>query len=170
MDKEKATRTLAKELGDKLGRAEVIEGSYKDSLIKNSSAAYQVGNLFFFEFCSNKFSIPEYNASGETTLTELVFKHNPSFADANYFFLESIHAQGQKYGADKSRFVATSYALIGEKEKTSLRKLFYKNVQPEIACAMKALGIRNFIDFYATYYDRSHDKSLIQILKEEDLS
>ena len=151
MDRERAARMLAKELGDKYGRVEVLENSQKDSLIKNASAAYQVGNLFFFEFNHNKFSIPEYNHNGEKTLAELVHKHSPSFADANYFFLENVHIQSREYGENRSRFALTPYALIGEKEKTSLRKMFYKNVSPEIAYAMRSLGIENFIDIYKDY-------------------
>ncbi|MBM3199597.1 hypothetical protein FJZ53_01580 [Candidatus Woesearchaeota archaeon] len=155
MDREKAAKMLAKELGDKYGRAEVIESSHKDSLIKNASAAYQVGKPFFFEFNRNKFSQPEYNNYGEPTLAELVLKHDNSFTDANYFFLERIHTQGHKYGSDRSRFTATPYALIGDKEKTALRKLFYKDVHPEIAYAMSVLEIGNFIDIYRDYKEAS---------------
>jgi len=171
MDKEKATKILAKELGDKVGRSEVIESSHKDNLIKNASAVYQVGNPLFFEFHHNKFYIPDYSNSDELTLTRLVLKQNKSFADANYFFLENVHTQGHKYGADRSRLAATPYAIIGKKEESSLRKLFYKNVLPEIAYAMSVLGIESFIDLYRDYKESSFKCSaspfVTKVLKED---
>lgn len=165
MDEKKATKILAEELGNKFGREAVIEDSYKDDLIRNASAAYQVDSPFLIDFAEGKFQGKKIGGD----IVEIMLLQKDSFAEANYYFLKTIPqvGRGQSYSKD-SQFAVTPYALIGEKEKTSLRKLFYKNVHPEIAYAMKSLGIKNFIDFYATYIDRSHDKSLIQILKEED--
>lgn len=156
MDEKKATKILAKELGNKIGREAVIEDSYKDDLIRNASSAYQVDSPFLIDFSEGKF---QGKKSGED-IVEIMLLQKDSFAEANYYFLKTIPqvGRGQSYSKD-SQFAVTPYALIGEKEKTSLRKLFYKNVHPEIAYAMSALGIDNFIDFYKYYKDSSFNSS-----------
>lgn len=169
MDKKKATKILAKELGSKVGREAVIEDSYKDDLIRNASAAYQVDSPFLIDFSEGKF---QGNKSGED-IVETMLLQKGSFAEANYYFLKTIPqvGRGQSYSKD-SQFAVTPYALIGEKEKTSLRKLFYKNVQPEIAYAMDILGIDNFISFYKNYKESSLvylDAPIVTKVLKEDL-
>lgn len=154
MDKEKAAKTLSKELSDKLGlgREAIIEDSYKDNLIKNSLAVYQIGSPVLIDFSEGEF----IGQISRRNIIEVLLAYGGSFAEANYYFLKNTQLDTDCYGCNKrSRFAVTPYALIGKKEESSLRKLFYKNVQPEIAYAMSTLEIEDFIDFYKNYKDSS---------------
>ena len=148
MNKEKATRALAKELGN-LERTVVIEDSYKNSLVKNASSAYQVGDPLVLTFYDNKF---HSGKDRKSKVSEIMLSHDSSFIEANYFFMTSIPSS--KIG--RPDFMVTPYALIGEKEKNSLKKLFYKDINPEILDAMKTVGAENFASLYEQY---SHDGS-----------
>lgn len=165
MNKEEAARALAKELGSRLERAVVIEDSYKDSLLKNALAAYRVGNPVNVDFYDNKFFLTSLTV-GKENVIDVLLGYKGFFAEANYCFLESIHARISKYSNGESRFVATPYALIGEKEASSLRGMFYKNVPPDIAHAMNVLKIDNFIGLYEKYFSRPDD-SLFTVKKND---
>ncbi len=158
MDKEKATRVLAKELG-KLERTVVIEDSFKNSLVKNASSAYQVGDPLVLTFYDNKF---HSGKDRKSKVSEIMLSRNSSFIESNYFFMTSIPSS--KIG--RPNFMVTPYALIGEKEKNSLKKLFYKEVKPEILDAMKTVGVENFASLYERY---SHDGSPFNKMKIEDI-
>lgn len=169
MDKEKATKILSKELSDKVGREIIIEEFYKDSLIKNSLAVYQIDKPVIFEFSDDKFrgKKGDYN-----TIEGLMSDYCSSFAEVNYFFLDNLQISSSQYNGGRSRFAATPYALIGKKEESSLRKLFYKNVHPEIAYAMSLLEIENFIDIYKNYKESSFECSaspFVTNVSKEDL-
>lgn len=165
MNKEEAARTLAKELGSRLERAVVIEDSYKDNLLKNALAVYQVGNPVNVDFYDNKFSLTPITV-GKENVIDVLLAYKSFFAEANYCFLESIRARISKYSNGESRFSATPYALIGEKEASSLRKMFYKNVPPDVVHAMNVLRIGNFIGLYEKYFSRPDD-SLFTVKKND---
>ncbi|MDP2908807.1 MAG: hypothetical protein Q8N77_03290 [Nanoarchaeota archaeon] len=131
MDKKEATLTLAKESRKKLGYKTVMEAEYKNILIKNASQVYPIANPITFWY--EKGEVSDYLE--EEALT-----------GANYIFLEKILTE-----ETRSRFAATPYAIIGEEEKKDLKRLFYKDVSPDVKSAMALLGIKNFIEVYQCY-------------------
>jgi len=136
MDEERATIILAKELGDKVGRLIVGEALYKEKLIKSALTTYQTDDPFF---------IPGYRGKDKKILA----KFNKSlFPEANYFFLEPIPLHMNN---ERLHFMVTPYALIGDKEKSNLRRLFYKDVPEGIVKSMNVLCIENFISLYKDY-------------------
>lgn len=147
MDKEKAARILSKELGDKLGVSVVGEESYKRDLIKCASAKYQLSNPVLVSYEEGIFS-----SKKGYSLVELVRSYGDAFTEANYYFSEVVPVAREGYSTQSyALFAITPYSIISEKEKSVLRKIFYKNVHPEIAYAMSTLGIDNFIEFYKDY-------------------
>lgn len=151
MDEEKAAKILTKELGDRVGRIFVIESHYKSLLLKNALAACQIDNPVIINLDGCYFSGNNFNR--ETDIKN-VMPYVPSNSEANYFFMESIPiASSNNYGI-YSRFAITPYSIIGKKEKLALRKMFYKNVPPEIANSMDTLGIEHFIGLYKSYQSK----------------
>lgn len=154
MDKEKAARMLTKELGDKLGRSLVGEESYKRSLIECASAKYQLSNPILVSYEEGTFSVKK-NIGQHTSndLVELVMSYSgAAFTEANYYFSEAVPVVRSGYSTRcHALFSVTPYALIGEKEKSELRRLFYKNVPLEIVNSMNLLGIDHFIGLYLAY-------------------
>lgn len=153
MDKQKAVRTLTKELGDKFGRQIVIEEVYKDRLVKNASYTYQVDNPVLVDFMHGCYSCEGININGRdmNNLLDLLLRKNSSFTEANYIFIGNTPG-GEKAFTD-TRFTATAYSLIGEDEISSLEKNFYKNVSLDVLSAMDKLGIKNFARIYMLYTD-----------------
>ncbi|MBL7100571.1 MAG: hypothetical protein ISS23_01310 [Nanoarchaeota archaeon] len=160
MDKEKATRILTKELGDKIGRSVVFEDSYKDNLVKSASVIYQTGNPIFAGYHNGQFHT---NTGSKNEIAELLLPFGDSFVEANYYFLKDIHIIGREPYFPRSRFAVTPYALIGEKEKDDLKKLFYKDVHPATLSAMDVLGIENYVELYGVY--RNSDRDFFAILE-----
>lgn len=146
MDKEKATKTLTKELGERLGREVVIEASYKDRLIKNAYSIYQVENPLMISFYENRFHSKK---SRKDNIPELMLSHEGNFAQANYFFI--TETKGNIKSSRSPNFIVTPYAIMGDKEKTAIKKMFYKNPEPDITHAIEFLGLESFIDLYKQY-------------------
>lgn len=160
MDKEEAARLLAKELGDKVGRQVIAEELYKEKLTSKASHFYQVGDPFLVNMWGG--FDEELQKSGISTkkILDKALLENEPFAYANYFFLKDNPNPKHLFLKDnytmKKPFTAiTAYALIGEEEKQNLKKIFYKNVQPDTVLAMDLLGIENFIEVYR-YYTNSN--------------
>jgi len=147
MDEEKATIILAKELGDKLGRMVVVEEGYKVNLIDNALAVYQINNPLALRYQYGEYSDGNNNRKN---IREIILLQRDSFAEANYYFLKSIHSSGGS-GYPQSNMIVTPYALIGKKEENALKKFFYKNVRLDITRAMDILKIKNFIDIFSIY-------------------
>ena len=111
------------------------------------------------DFHNNKFHIKNIR---KDSVSELMLAYDRSFAEANYFFRNDV--SGNK-SLRTANFIITPYALIGEKEKNAVKRLFYKNSKTDISNAVKSLGIESFIDLYEQYYNGSSpfDKMLKDI-------
>ena len=136
MDKEKATRILAKALAEKVGSSVVGEVSYKDRLVEKAYLIYQVGEPFFV--------LNDHYHDKKI----FVVDDKTDFLDANYFFLETLPGDCESY---ESRCMVTPYALIGDKEEKDIRGIFYKDIPPEVVYAMDFLNIKHYADIYAEY-------------------
>ena len=88
MDKEEATRILAKGLGAKVERQVIIESSYKNGLVKNALSVYQIGKPMMVGFSAGKYQNFNSGPGSEDVLEILSIDKHP-FSEANYFFLEN---------------------------------------------------------------------------------
>ena len=147
MDKEKAARILARELGNKLGRHLVFEECFKESLIKNSKYFEQIEEPVFYTV---KDKYITFAKTSEHITKELVYLYQ-SFADANYFFMQNRSVTLSENPYSQSYFIATPYALIDEIEEKNIRKLYYKNTPANILDAMNVLSIDNYVENYKLY-------------------
>lgn len=153
MDKEKAARTLAKELGDKLGRRLVGEESYKRSVIECASAKHQVSNPLLVSYEEGTFYAKKKDIKhSSNNLVDLLVSCGDDFKEANYYFSEAVPITSYGYTTRVSAlFSVTPYALIGEAEKSALRRLFYKDAPLEVINSMNVLGIEHFVGLYEAY-------------------
>lgn len=131
MDKKTATLILTQELNKNLGHKIILESEYKDMLIKNAFHVYPITDTITFWYEKGEFS----DYLDKKDLTKF-----------NYLFLEKIQIKG-----NKSHFAATPYAIIGEDEEKDLKRLFYKDISPDVKSAMNFLNIKNFIEIYQCY-------------------
>jgi len=155
MDKEKAARMLSKELGDKLGRKLVNEESYKRSLMECASIKYQVSNPLLIRYDEGTFYVKEHGVKRSSNdLVDLLTSCGDDFKEANYYFSESVPITSYGYSQRcVALFSVTPYALIGETEKSDLRRMFYKDAPLEIIDSMNLLGIENFLRLYMAYQE-----------------
>ena len=106
MDNEEATRTLAKELGERIGRAVVVEPEHKKRIINGSLEFYQIDNPSMLNYYRGNYYSGDWIIHDQDVL-EVLKRVQPNFTNANYFFLESMHINNERAAA------ATPYALIG---------------------------------------------------------
>jgi len=173
MDKEKAAKTLAKELGDRLGRKLVGEESYKRSLVESASTKHQVGNPFLVTYDDGIFYVRKNDLRrSSSNLVDLLDSCGDEFKQANYYFSKAMpitsHGYPQKCVA---LFSVTPYALIGETEKSALRRFFYKDAPLEVVDSMNLLGIENFLRLYQAYKEGNlycSDVSANKLLEDID--
>lgn len=161
MDKEKATRILAKELVKSDGQKFVTDHAYKKHLLEQSLSCYPVKYEKPFSFTSKIYwpyegghvlSIEQYNKNVNDYRKEVV-DYCTNVNDANYVFVE--HAENLSFNESYSLLhladTFSFFALIREEEAEHLRKRVYKDVQPEVICAMNTLGIKHYVDVYRLY-------------------
>lgn len=166
MDKEKAARTLVKELAKANGQNFVINHAYQNHLLENAIAAYEIVyekpyplRISLAHLDDNK------HITNNSLLEKAIERHMAkieescsNIEDANYVFVDSREnlSQAGKSSGYICSWISfssnlTPFALIGEKEERQLRKMFYKDVPREIIYSMNELGIKNFIGFYKSY-------------------
>jgi len=164
MDKEKATRTLARELMKANGQNFIVNPAHQKHLLEKAISYYQIEDEKPFSFkirigtlednatkISTK-ALDEFTTSYKKGLTEDCSR----VSDSNYVFTEnsqSLSIIGSSYTYSRLSLMNTLsfFALIGEKEINNLRELFYKDVHQDLVYAMNKLNIKNFVDFYRFY-------------------
>ena len=150
MDKEKAARILARELGDNIGRHLVFEECYKETLIKNSTYFEQIENPVFYTVKDQNINF----AKTSEHITKELLSLYKSFKYANYFFMQN-RSVTQDANFAQSHFIATPYALIDKSEEKNLEELYYKDVPENILDAMNVLSIDNYAENYRLYIKNS---------------
>ena len=159
MNKEQAAKTLARGLGNSGKRKVITEEVHKGHLINNCSAFYQVAAPIYGEYNVKDHSSDQFS---KVIIDNLISDYH-YLEDANYFFLTNvpmIQLEKRHYDHNKKvPFVATPYALLGEKEIIQCKESFYKDVPDDILAAMNTFGIFNYIEIYKSYIKGSltHD-------------
>ena len=192
MDKEKAARILARELGSYEKKKVIIEESHKESLLKNSSAFYQIAAQIYGE--QNVYQ--KYDNKFTQAIIKNLLSAYSDLEDANYFFITNMsiieHEQRNYRVVSKVPYVVTPYALIGKNEKQNIKELFYKDVPKNILYAMDVFSIDNHVSNYKSYINNynlnasddffnfvfnipdedqniERNKSFLQVLQSNDL-
>ncbi|MDP2906428.1 MAG: hypothetical protein Q8O03_00660 [Nanoarchaeota archaeon] len=164
MDEEKAVKTLTAALVKHFESQVVQDDFYKEKLIKEAKYFFQFDDPFILGF--DKFYMKDADLEGRHYRWGFVGKERTEkecpnvystiknaidaeekYKDVNYFFIDK--PEGDK---DKGvNFFVTSYSIIGKKEAENLRRLFYKNVHPDIISAMHTLGLSDYTELYKLY-------------------
>lgn len=132
MDKKTAILTLTERIR-KDNRPQVVANQmYKERLIKNAFAYYQVGNAARIKAsCLDKGYGENYSIDN---------KVEPK---ANYVFIENVDQEDY--------VIISSFAIIGEEEANLLKQTFYKDVPKNLDLAMESFGIKTCTALYEHY-------------------
>lgn len=169
MDKEKATRALAKELVKANGQTFVTDTAHKKHLLEKAVAYHPVEFEKPFTF---RFQI-DFLSDSNNTLSQNKRKNIEKdyrkgmtegcsqVSDANYIFVESSQSfsMAGKYSDTSCLSLMNNFsffALVGEKEVNNLQRMFYKDVDLNIVRAMETLKIKPFISDYKSYKKDSY--------------
>lgn len=152
MDKYQATKTLTEKLAGPFGKLVVSDDNSKKSLLAKAEHSYLVGNSLdiFVERNFPKLTyikrIDDGSRVESQKIEEVVNKIVPP--EANYVFLSD------KIRLDDCKCLVslTPYALIGNKEVETIKRLFYKDYNANIREAISSLGIKDFFELYNAYF------------------
>ena len=177
MDEAKAIKILTGELAKDLGISIVRDKRWQDELKEKSMHFYQHSNPFVaghgfysnmkhtnnegdeihttgWRFINSKHTQDEF--MGYDSLDKAIAAEE-NYKSANYFFIDQPVAYNIPNSSNGFYFFVTPYSIIGEKEILDIKKLFYKDIQPQIQGAMDILSIENYADVYPLY---ANNKSL----------
>lgn len=165
MDKEKATKLLVEQLVKANGQTFVTDTAYKKHLLEKAVAYYPIVSEkpFPFKFEIGFLDTKNAKVSQErldktiTNYKEDMIKSCSKINNANYIFVENSQSysmadnHGYTYTCLSLMEKLSFFALIGDKEVDDIKKMFYKDVNPEIVRAMNFLNIKHFINPYNSY-------------------
>ena len=185
MDKETATNLLATELAKHAHISIIREEWDKKNIITDSYYYMQAGNPFLlnYQYLDDSNDMMRYQDDMSRQAKGWCFSHEKRAEEgnhayysslekavmdqeecigANYFLVQDIIRDKKEHASGTlphiSHFFVTPYSIIGKKEDMQCRQLFYKDVHPEILCAIETLEIPNYIHIYEEY------KNLIKYL------
>ena len=181
MDKEKAIEILTEELTKNLDISIVRDARWQDELKEKSMHFYQHSNPFIAGHryypnikCTNDKDEETIEDGWRFTNSKHINKEHylyhsldkaidaeEKYKRANYFFIDQPVADKSSGSSNGSSFFVTPYSIIGEKEINHLRKYFYKNIDQNIASAMKTLDIQNYSELYKLYSQGSMDEEFM---------
>ncbi|MDP2906429.1 MAG: hypothetical protein Q8O03_00665 [Nanoarchaeota archaeon] len=162
MDKEQATKLLAKELVKLNGQKFIVNQAHQKQTLEKALSCYPVEH-------EKPFSLQTYTKDVNRLTSDNLYSFNKGYKqtitaycskveDANYVFTEHFENFSQTHsphGGMYSHLIFTDtfsfFALIGEQEAEYLKKHVYKDVSPEVVTAMNTMGIKPFADAYKVY-------------------
>ena len=157
MEEEKAVKILTKKLVENSGRTIVFNQSHKDKLVKNTDLVYIVGDSKILDYERDyKKYFSQGNQFGILPDMKLKSYEGPSIEEAlrgiipdeaNYLFASTpIRWNDYHLGMN-----VVPYAILGDKECTAIKKMFYKSDDLEVREAIESLKIENFFGLYDLY-------------------
>lgn len=176
MDEDKAVKTLTSILAENFEIEVISDKFYKKKLIKGAKHFTQFKEPFVM--CFDKFYMKDADPEGrhyrwgfvntDRTRTEShqvygsikeAIEKEEACKGANYFFVD------EPTSSAVMNFFVTPYSIIGEKEERELRRLFYKNVPPDVVSAMQTLGVKDYTELYKLYHPNNMEGVFLEEYK-----
>ncbi len=182
MDEEKAIKILTENLAKDLGISIVRDTRWKDKLTEKSMHFYQHSDPFVAGHCYGSRIKTTINDGKQTqengwnfvnsqhTQSDYLFYYSldkaiaaeEKYKSANYFFIDQPVTGTASQSSTGFYFFVTPYSIIGKKEVNHLRKHFYKDVDQNIASAMRTLDIQDYSELYKLYSQGGMDKEFME--------
>ncbi len=169
MDKEQATKILAKGLVKLNGQKFIVNPAYQKQTLEEALSCYPVEyeKPFSLQTCVSG-NLSDFTKEYKSKIIAYCSK----VEDANYVFtdhFENFSQTRSAHGSMYSHLIFTDtfsfFALIGETEAECLKKRVYKDVLPEVVIAMNTMGIKHFADTYKVYNSVDNFLEMIEAAK-----